>query len=100
LIQNFRILRLTTCVTIALCTTRNLSCDRGVAPHVYIKSGITSFPSSISWAVGLPSLAPKPVVGLPNWNRPNWLKQIYYSVAMMLLTICALSLLWKNIRRI
>jgi len=43
-------LRLTTCVAIALCTTRNLSHDRGVAPHVYIKSGIARF--IISWDLG------------------------------------------------
>ena len=49
-IRNFRKLQLTTCVTIALCTTRNLSRDRDVAPHVYIKSGITRF--IISWTRG------------------------------------------------
>jgi len=43
LIRNFSNLRLTTNVAIALCTTRNLSRDRDVAPHVYMKSGITRF---------------------------------------------------------
>jgi len=41
--------------------------------------------------VGLPSLTPKPVLGLPNWNRPNYPEEIYDLVAMMLLTIWALS---------
>ena len=42
-IRNIRKLRLTTNVAITLCTTRNLSHDRDVAPHMYIKSGITRF---------------------------------------------------------
>jgi len=41
LIRNFRNLQLTTCVAIPLCTTRNLSLDRGVIRWVHIKSGIT-----------------------------------------------------------
>jgi len=54
LIRNFRKLRLTTCVAIALCTARDLSRDRGVIRWVYIKNGITR--SSISWCRGLTSL--------------------------------------------
>jgi len=56
-IQNFPKLRLTICVTIALCTTGNLSRDRGVAPHVYIKSGIARF--IISWDLGYSRLNTK-----------------------------------------
>jgi len=56
---------------IALCSTRNLSRDRGVAPHVYINSGITRFINQLS--SGLTKL--NTLVGLPtgigriNWNR-------------------------------
>jgi len=43
-------LRLTTKVAFALCTTRNVSRDRDVAPHVYINSRIATF--IISWDLG------------------------------------------------
>jgi len=43
-------------------------------------------PCSVSWAVGLPSLTPKPVVGLPNWNRPN-IQQWVYQAGLIQLDI-------------
>ena len=42
-IRNLRKLWLTTNVATAQCTTRNLSRDRGVPPHAYIKSRLTRF---------------------------------------------------------
>jgi len=59
----------TTSVAIALCTARDLSRDLDVASCAYKKSG-TAMLESVE-QVGIPSLTPKPVVGLPNWNRPN-----------------------------
>jgi len=50
-------------------------------------------PSSVD-IMGLPVSTPKPVVGLPNWNRLTYAEEMYDLVAMMLLTIRALSLLW------
>jgi len=47
-------------------------------------------PSSVD-VVGLPVSTPKPVVGLPNWNRPDYPEEIYDLVGMMLLTIRAHS---------
>jgi len=47
-------------------------------------------PSSVD-VVGLPVSTPKPVVGLPNWNRPTYAEEIFDLAAMMLLTIRALS---------
>jgi len=47
-------------------------------------------PSSVD-IVGLPVSTPKPVVSLPNWNGPNYQEEIDDLVAMMLLTIWALS---------
>jgi len=49
--------------------------------------------SSAVDVVGLPVSTPKPVVDLPNWNRPNYPEEIYDLVAMMLITIWDLSLL-------
>ena len=49
-------------------------------------------PSSVD-IVGLPVSTPKPVVGLPNWNWPTYPEEMYDLVAMMLLTIRALSVL-------
>jgi len=42
-------------------------------------------PSSVD-VVGLQVSTPKPVVGLPNWNRPNYTEENYDLVAIMLLT--------------
>jgi len=32
---------------------------------------LVSLIGSVSWALGIPSLTPKPVVGIPNWLRQN-----------------------------
>jgi len=37
-----------------------------------IKLICTSVTAQFNGAVGLPSFFLKPVVGLPNWNKPNW----------------------------
>jgi len=77
LIRNFSKLRLTTCVIIALRTTRNLSRDRDVAPHVYIKSRITRF--IISWDLGIPSLTTEPITGLA---ALAWCKETYQWIGL------------------
>jgi len=47
--------------------------ETGINQQKYtIKLIYTCVTARFSWAVGLPSFSLKPVVGLLNWNKPNW----------------------------